>query len=66
MSFTEVDLLGVYVAPIVPMMAFASAVVIALRWAAMRSGFLEQVWHPALMTFGVYVIVLSATVLLVR
>jgi hypothetical protein len=65
-SFTEVDLFGVYVAPIVPMMAAAWGIVASLRAMALRSGALEHVWHPALVTFGVYVTVLSMIVLLVR
>ncbi len=64
MRFTEVDLLGVYVAPISWMMVAAWLILIALRRVADRFGLLRYVWHPALFLFSVYLIVLSAIVLL--
>jgi hypothetical protein len=63
--FTEINLLGVYVAPISVMMVAAWMVTIGLRWFAARFGLLRYVWHPALFVFAVYVIVLSLIVLLV-
>ena len=48
MSFVEVDLFGVYVAPISVMMVAAWIVVIALRRVADHFGLLRHVWHPAL------------------
>jgi hypothetical protein len=63
MRFVEIDLFGVYVAPISVMMVAAWLVVIALRRVAARSGLLRYVWHPALFVFSVYVIVLSSIVL---
>ena len=65
MSFTEIDLFGVYVAPISLLMVAAWFVTIMLRWVASRLGLLRQVWHPALFVFAVYLIVLSSSVLLV-
>lgn len=65
MSFAEVDLLGVYVAPISVMMIAAWIVTIALRRVADRAGLLRYVWHPALFVFAVYIIVLSSWVLIV-
>jgi len=65
MSFTEVNLFGVYVAPISLMMVAAWLVVIPLRRAADHFGLLRHVWHPALFVFAVYLIVLSCVVLLV-
>jgi protein AaeX len=65
MRFVEIDLLGVYVAPISLMMVAAWLVTIALRWVAGRSGLLRYVWHPALFVFAMYIIVLSSSVLLV-
>jgi protein AaeX len=62
--FTEINLLGVYVAPISVMMVGAWAVTIGLRWFAVRFGLLRYVWHPALFVFSVYMIVLSSMVLL--
>jgi len=65
MNFAEVNVLGVYVAPISPMLLGAWVVTIALRRAAARFGLLRHVWHPALFVFSVYVIVLSSIVLAV-
>lgn len=64
MRFTEVNLLGVYVAPISVIMVAAWFVTIWLRWGAARFGLLRYVWHPALFVFAVYMIVLSSMVLL--
>ena len=66
MRFTEIDLFGVYVAPISLMMVAAWLVTIALRRVAGRFGLLRHVWHPALFVFAVYMIVLSSTVLISR
>jgi hypothetical protein len=63
MRFTEIDLFGVYVAPIVPMMVAAWVVTIALRRLAARAGLMSYVWHPALFSFAAYLIVLSSLVL---
>ena len=65
MSFTEIDLFGVYVAPISLLMVAAWVVTIALRRIADRFGLLHSVWHPALFVFAVYIIVLSSSVLIV-
>jgi hypothetical protein len=65
MRFVEVDLFGVYVAPISLMMAAAWLVLIALRRVADHFGLLRLVWHPALFVFAFYVIVLSSIVLIV-
>ena len=63
MRFTEINLFGVYVAPISVMMVAAWAITIGLRWFAARFGLLRYVWHPSLFVFAVHVIVLSAIVL---
>lgn len=65
MSFTEVDLFGVYVAPISLMVVAAWVVTLGLRWTAARYGLLRHVWHPALFIFAVYMIVLSSMVLVI-
>ena len=65
MRFTEIDLLGVYVAPISLMMAAAWLVTIGLRGGAARFGLLRYVWYPAMFVFAVHVIVLSTIVLAV-
>ena len=65
MRFAEVDLFGVYVAPISVMMLAAWLVLIALRRVADHFGLLRHVWHPALFVFACYMIVLSSIVLMV-
>ncbi|WP_456635124.1 DUF1656 domain-containing protein [Bradyrhizobium sp. USDA 10063] len=64
MRFVEVNLFGVYVAPISLMMVGAWLVTIALRRVASRFGLLRCVWHPALFVFAAYVIALSSWVLI--
>ena len=64
MRFTEINLFGVYVAPISVMMVAAWAITIGLRWFAARFGLLRYVWHPSLFVFAVYMIVLSSMVLI--
>ena len=63
MRFVETDILGVYVAPIVPMMAAAFLVTLVLRFLALHLGLFRWIWHPALFELSVYLIVLSAVVL---
>ena len=64
MRFTEVNLFGVYVAPISMMMVGAWVVTIGLRWFGARFGLLRYVWHPSLFVFAVYMIVLSSMILI--
>ncbi len=65
MRFIEINLFGVYVAPMSLMLVAAWVVTIALRRAAGRFGLLRHVWHPALFVFAVYMIVLSSITLAV-
>ena len=65
MKFFEIDLFGVYVAPISLLMVAAWFVTFGLRWAVAPYGLLRHVWHPALFVFAVYVIVLSLMVLVI-
>ena len=64
MRFTEINLFGVYVAPISLIMVAAWLITIALRRVANRSGLLRYVWHPALFVFAVYIIVLASSILI--
>jgi hypothetical protein len=64
MKFTEIDLFGVYVAPLSLTLVGAWFVTIALRRIAGRFGLLRHVWHPALFVFAVYIIVLSSWLLI--
>ena len=65
MRFTEIDLFGVYVAPMSLMIVAAWLATIALRQVANRFGLLRYVWHPALFVFAVFMIVLSSITLVV-
>jgi protein AaeX len=62
---SEVNLFGVYVAPISVMMVVAWLATITLRRLLVRFGLLRYVWHPALFVFAVYMILLSSIVLLI-
>ena len=66
MRFTEINLFGVYVAPVSLMMVAAWVFTIGLRRLAAHFGLLRYVWHPALFVFAVYMIVISSIVLLVE
>jgi protein AaeX len=63
--FTEINVLGVYVAPMSVMMVAAWLVTITLRRVAARFGLLRYVWHPALFVFAVYMVVLSSITLII-
>jgi hypothetical protein len=65
LKFVEIDLLGVYVAPISLLILAAWSVTVALRRLASRFGILRQVWHPALFVFAMYIAILSSMVLVI-
>jgi hypothetical protein len=65
MRFTEISILGVYVAPISLMMVAAWVMTIPVRRLANRFGLLRHVWHPTLFEFAFYVIVLCTMVLII-
>ena len=65
MRFTDINLFGVYVAPISALMVAAWVVTIVLRRIATQFGLLRYVWHQALFVFAVYTIILSSSVLLI-
>ena len=65
MRFSEINLFGVYVAPISVLIVAAWMEIIVLRRLADRIGLLGFVWHPALFVFAIYMIVLSSIVLLI-
>ncbi|HEY6441623.1 MAG TPA: DUF1656 domain-containing protein [Acetobacteraceae bacterium] len=64
MRYAEIDLLGVYVAPISLMIVAAWLLLLPVRRLAEHFGLLRFVWHPALFVFAVYTILLSMIVLL--
>jgi len=65
MKFAEIDVFGVYVAPISLMIIVAWIMTVVLRRLAVRFDLLRHVWHPALFVFSVYIIVLSSIVLVI-
>ena len=65
MRLSEVNLFGVYVAPISVMMVVAWLVTITLRRIIVRFDLMRYVWHPALFVFAIYMILLSSIVLLI-
>lgn len=65
MRFIEIDLFGVYVAPMSVMLVAAWIITMALRRIAARFGLLRHVWHPALFVFAIYMIALSSITLAV-
>ena len=65
MRLSEVNLFGVYVAPISVMMIVAWLATITLRRVLVRFDLMRYVWHPALFVFAVYMILLSSIVLLI-
>jgi hypothetical protein len=65
LKFIEIDLFGVYVAPMALLMIAAWFVTIALRRFVDRFGLLDHVWHPSLFVFSIYIIVLSSMVLVI-
>lgn len=65
MRFFEVNLFGVYVAPMSILMLAAWLAILALLRVAGRFGLLRHVWHPALFVFAMYMIALSSMVLVI-
>jgi hypothetical protein len=63
MRLEEVNLFGVYVAPISVMIVAAWIVTLSLRRVADRFGLLRYVWNPPLFVCAVYVILLASIVL---
>ena len=64
MSFVEIDVFGVLISPIMPLMALAFAMTMGLRWVAVTLGWARLIWHPALFEFSIFLIVLTTTVLM--
>ena len=65
MRLSEVNLFGVYVAPVSVMMVVAWLATITLRRLLVRFDLMRYVWLPALFVFAVYMILLSSIVLLI-
>jgi len=65
MKFVEINLFGVYVAPMSVLMIAAWFATLALRRIAGRFGLMQYIWHPALFVFATYMILLSSMVLVI-
>ena len=65
MRFSEINLFGVYVAPMSVMLVAAWFITAGLRRITSRFGWERYVWHPALFVFAVYMMVLSTIVLVI-
>jgi hypothetical protein len=64
MKFTEINLLGVYVAPVAVIIAAAWPLLVTFRRVTDRFGLLRHVWHPALFELAIYVILIYCIALL--
>ena len=65
MSLSEINLFGVYVAPISVIMGVAWLLLLLVRRAAVYTGLSHYVWHNALFSLAIYVILVSSIVLLI-
>jgi hypothetical protein len=65
MRFNEINLFGLYVAPIMLIMAVAWVAYLIVRRVGDRFGFTREVWHPALFELALYVIIVSSIVLVI-
>jgi hypothetical protein len=62
---SEVDVGGIYVAPIVVYGVAAIPLFLILRWMLGHLGVLRTIWNPALFELAVYVTLLSLLILAV-
>ena len=65
MRFNEINLFGLYVAPIAVILAVAWILYLVLRRAGDRFGLTQLVWHPALFEIALYVIIVSSIVVMI-
>jgi protein AaeX len=65
MRFNEINLFGIYVAPITLIMAVAWVVYLIVRRAGDRFGLTQRVWHPALFELALYVMIVSGIVVMI-
>lgn len=63
MRLSEINLFGLYVAPIAGILVVAWVALVILRRLLVGTGMLRYVWHPALFGLGIYVILVSCLVL---
>jgi protein AaeX len=63
MPIREVDVFGIYVAPIAVLMLAAWLLLVLIQRLADLLDLTDKVWHPALFNAALYLILLSALVL---
>lgn len=61
--FSDINILGVYVAPFAVMMLLAWVAMMPLNVIGERIGLSRRVWHPGLFNLSLYIILLSLIVL---
>ncbi len=61
--FSDINILGVYVAPFAVMMLLAWVAMMPLNLMGERIGLSRRVWHPGLFSLCLYLILLSLIVL---
>lgn len=61
--FSDINILGVYVAPFAVMMLLAWVAMMPLNVIGERIGLSRRVWHPGLFSLSLYIILLSLIVL---
>jgi len=60
----EIDIGGIYLAPIVPIAVVAGLLFAVLRALLARAGVMRLAWHPALFEFALLLCIVSLLVLL--
>ena len=63
MRFSEINIFGVYVSPVSVILLAAFVLLLLLRRLADRSGLWRRMWHPALASLALYVMIASALVI---
>ena len=65
MRFNEINVFGLYVAPITVIMAVAWVAYVVVRLVGDRFGLTQRVWRPALFELALYVMIVSSIVLVI-
>jgi hypothetical protein len=63
MRYFELNIFGVYVSPMSAMLLAAWVILLVIRRIADRVGLSRHLWHPALASLAIYVILLSAIIM---
>lgn len=60
---TEINVAGIYLAPLAPYALVSLLLLLALRFTLRRVGLFQWIWHPALFEMGLYISILSILIL---